>query len=131
MRGHKERLQLTDTVLDVFTKLAEGNFGAAAVLKQMMEKGKDIDPDCGGGEPIFMMMYLDTYGIYGARLWMLYKDVAGQNLSKAWACVRATQLGFISDTQLDHAIDNRGDGLDLNEVCAKVKERLPNFQVTE
>ena len=131
MRERKERIQLNDTMAEVYHKLSDDNFGALNVLKQLMSKGADIDPDCGMGESFLMLLHLDSQGVYGDKLWMLYKDVAGENLSKAWACIRACQLGFISNEVLHHAINNGGAGLNLNEVCKQVKDRLPKFQVQE
>jgi hypothetical protein len=45
--------------------------------------------------------------------------------------LRAVQLGLLPKIVLHHAIDTRGEGLDVPEVCRRVKERLPNFTFQE
>lgn len=130
MPNHKERIELNDTMMDVMQKLAEGNFGAASVLKRVLSEGKGIDPDCGWGEPFFMLLNIDSCGIYGAKLWTLYKEVCKENLSKMIACLRACQLGILSTSSLHEAVENRA-GLDVEDVCKKVTDELPNFKVTE
>jgi hypothetical protein len=73
---------------------------------------------------------LDTLGIYEHRIWGLYKDVCDCHLGKMIAVLRANQLGQLAGVNahaLNHAIDNYGDGIDLNAVVEAVKSRLPNF----
>jgi len=73
---------------------------------------------------------MDTLGIYEERIWGLYEDVCGGEPGKVIALLRAYQLGQLAGVTLEalnHAIDNRGDGLDLEAVVEAVKGRLPNF----
>jgi len=126
-----ERINLSDTPISAITKLCEGNPGALTVLANILKEGGKIDPDAGFGEPFFIILNFDSYNIYGPRIWMLYKDVCEQKLDKTIAMVRATQMGFISASKLNFAIDNGGAGLDVEAVCKQVKERLPNFQFKE
>ena len=125
--NQNERIRLTDSVNDVLVKMSEGNPGGLTVLIEIVKHGATIDPDC--GEPILQILHLDSLGLYGSRIWMLYKDVCNQNLSKTLACIRGWQLGHVASETLNHAIDNRCNGLDLDAVCKKVKEDLPAFQL--
>ena len=122
----KDRLELGDTAVTAVVKMAEGNPGAVMVLAQMFNKGAKIDPDSalGGFGPV---LDLDALGIYGSRIWMLYKDVCGEDIVKTLAVLRAHQLGHVSAAQLHHAIDNGGDGLDPDDALAKVQAELPAF----
>jgi hypothetical protein len=70
---------------------------------------------------------MDTHGVYGHRIWMLYKDVCGENIENMLAVLRACQLGIITDQTMNHAIDNYGDGLDVPAILGKVKEQLTEF----
>ena len=121
------RIQLTDTFMGAAIKMSDGNPGALTVVARIIKEGGDIDPDgfMGGFGAV---LGLDTHRIYGARIWMLYKDVCGEDLRVTLAILRSVQLGFLSESALNHAIDNYGDGIDVPTFVAKVENRLPNFQ---
>ena len=121
------RIKLEDTEFSAAMKMGEGNPGAILVCAMMLKRGGEIDPDdfAGGLGPLLSM---DTLGIYGSRIWMLYKDVCGEDLRVTCAVLRAHQLGYISSGALKDAIDNYGEGIDVPALVEKVEERLPNFQ---
>jgi hypothetical protein len=121
------RIQLTDTGMSACVKMSDGNPGALTVLAKLLKEADAIDPDnfLGG---LGKILDLDTNKIYGSRIWMLYKDVAGGDLRTMLVILRSRQLGFISEHTLNHAIDNYGDGLDVPALVAQVEERLPKFQ---
>lgn len=125
------RIRLTDTGLSMITKMSEGNPGALRVLMELLQHGAAIDPDATMGGGFASILDLDTLELYGPRIWMLYKDVCQEKLRLTIAVLRARQLGFTSDTAIKHAVDNRGDGLDVIALVAKVEERLPKFQREE
>lgn len=120
------RLVGTDTIMSSITKLVEGNPGALTVCMALMKDNARIDPDDAFKE-IGPLLSLDTEGIYGSRIWMLYKDVCGQDTEKVLGLLRARQLGYLNTVPFQHAIDNYGDGLDVDAFLSKVKERLPKF----
>ena len=120
------RISLTDTTHNVLISMAEGNPGALSVCLQLFQDAPRIDPDnklAGLG----YLLNLDTLGIYGPRIWMLYKDVCGQDLTKTCAILRAWQLGNIRQSEILHAIDNYGDGIDVDLVLEVVQVTLPAF----
>jgi len=121
------RLELDDSFKDILFKLSEGNPGALTVCMEMYTKGAAIDPDA--FSPIAPLLGLDTLEIYGSRIWMLYKDVCGQNLTKTIGLLRGWQLGFVSQAELKHAIENYGDGLDLDKILIQVQDALTNFNL--
>lgn len=123
------RIQLIDNAITAITKMSDGNPGAATVLMQMLQKGGEIDPDdfMGG---LGSVLALDSLGIYGSNIWVLYKDICGQEVNKMVAVLRAHQLGFISGNLILKASDERINGIeliDVNSLYSKVKERLPRF----
>jgi len=124
------RIRLEMSIPDVLYALSEGNPGALTVCLGMLKDGEAIDPDAALGSlsPVLM---LDTLGIYGPRIWMLYKNVCGQDIGKTIALLRAWQLGLagVSRQGLDHAIDNYGAGIEVDAVVEQVKTQLPNFRV--
>lgn len=126
----KARIQLEDSILEIMTKMSEGNPGALTVCMRMYKEGAAIDPQsfCGG---VGAIMALDTHGIYGHRIWMLYKDVCRENLESTLAVLRACQLGQLRESDMLHAIDNRGQGIDVAALVAGVKAELAEFGVKE
>jgi len=97
-------IEMTDTAITAMLKMIEGNPGAASVLNLAYRNNVRIDPDNVFGEigPLFS---LDTLGIYGSRIWMLYKDVCGQDITNFLGILRANQLGFLAESDLLLAID--------------------------
>jgi hypothetical protein len=124
-----EKITGNDTGMDMIVKMSEGNPGAINVRMQLITKTPTIDPQSciSGLGPILM---LDSYNIYGSRIWMLYKDVCNENIATTIAIIRAAQLGIITKSTLNTAIDNYGKGIDVNTIISKVKEELPNFNIS-
>ncbi len=126
----KERIKLEMTIQELIFAMSGGNPGAITVCLGLLENGEKIDPDAFPGG-LSSILALDTLGIYDSRIWMLYKDVCGEHLGKMIAVLRAHQLGQLAGVTVDvlnHAIDNRGDGIDIDEVVTAVTNRLTNFQ---
>ena len=124
------KLDLNDSVEDIIIKISEGNPRAISVCMMMYTKGGAIDPDALFGG-LGGVLSLDSLGIYGSKIWMLFKDVCKQDLVKTSAMLRAWQLGFVPKATLLHAIDNYGAGIDTDALLAQVQERLPAFGQTE
>lgn len=127
------RIQLADRVGSALSKMSDGNIGAITVLGRIIKEGGAIDPDdlMGGFGNV---LSLDTIGLYGSSIWLLYKDICGEDLRMMVGVLRAWQLGFISDRELRHAVEGARTGLenppkiDVSALVAKVEARLPAFQ---
>jgi hypothetical protein len=120
------RIKPDDSLREAIYKLSEGNPGAVRVLIDLFKHNDKIDPDnILGGTGV--LLNLDMLGIYSSRIWMLYKDVCGEDYVKTVAMIRACQLGLISEGQLNEAIENYGRGIDVDQLVQQVKEALPNF----
>lgn len=115
-----------DSTMEALLKMSDGNPGAISVLMQIIEKAESIDPQgaMGGTGAVLMM---DTCEIYGADIWMLYKDVCGEDLTKTIGILRACQLGIISRELLKTAISSYGKGIDVCEVMVDVRKKLDEF----
>lgn len=115
---------LSDTSIRGFiSDMAEGNIGAMRVLHELLGEGETLANEVlipGGG--IGLIGGLDWLGIYGPRIWMLYKDVCEERLAVMIALMLLVRFGDMKKEALDHAIDNNGDGIDINEVI-KTLER--------
>lgn len=123
---YMSKIQLSDTTSSMVAKISEGNPGAINVLLQMLKGGDTIDPQAAMGG-VGAILNLDAAGIYGSSIWMLYKDVCNQSLVKMLAVLRAWQLGQLPLSVVLNAIDNGGDGLDVDAVLWTVKESLSEF----
>lgn len=126
-----ERITANMTVQQMIIVMCEGNPGAMNVLINITKQGGQIDTD-DAFQGLGTIMTMDMLGIYGHRIWGLYKEVCGKDLAKTIAMTRAYQLGQlanVTEEALNHAIDNRGAGIDVNAAVAAVKERLPNFNI--
>jgi hypothetical protein len=122
------RIGLEDTVQSALVKMCDGNPGALRVMMGMLREGKAIDP-LGFAGGLGAVLSLDTQGIYGSRIWLLYKDVCGESLVRTLAVLRAVQLGIISDSALGRAVawaDRRNGAcpIDVGALVAKVRARL-------
>lgn len=124
------RIELTDSTISATDKLSESNPGAMKVCLTLLKEGGEIDPDnlLGG---LGCLLSLDSHEIYGASIWMLYKDVCGEDIVKVVALLRAVQLGILEEDKLIHAIGNYGKGIDVDNLYTLVKERLPTFDTHE
>ncbi len=119
------RIQLDDNMMTIVQKMSEGNPGAVSVLMSILARGSSIDPD-GALGGMGAVLSLDTHGIYRDRIWMLFKNVAGEDLEATLGVLRSVQLGILSDAEMQAAIDGAGS-LDLTSVRTRLSERLPNF----
>ena len=124
------RIELSDNTTEAIKKISEGNPGAATVCIQLLEMGAEIDPQAAFGG-FGCLLSLDSHAIYGASVWMLYKDVCKENIVKTIAVLRAVQLGLLEEDKLIHAIGNCGKGIDVDHIYDLVKERLPDFNAAE
>ncbi len=128
----KERITLNDSIVDAVVKLVEGNPGATNACMEMVSVATACDPDSALG-PWGNLFALDTLGIYGPRIWMLYSDVCGRNSVTAIGLLRCHQMGLLTGSHLQHVIDNRGrlpsgELLDIGALLEQLREKLPNFR---
>ena len=124
------RIELTDTTMDVILKMSDGNPGAMTVLVALLKEGELIDPDAAFGGLSALIM-LDSSGVYGEKIWMLYKDICNQSAGKMIGILRAVQLGFLAQHELHEALSHgygRMDYTRQDEVLKLVRERLPEFK---
>jgi len=86
-----ERLKLHDTNIEAVTKMAEGNPGAIQALCELIKS----DPD-----GILRMLYLDTLGIYGTDIYILWSDQCGRDVTKFANLLTAAQVGKFDQQRL-------------------------------
>ncbi|OGF63448.1 hypothetical protein A2834_01195 [Candidatus Giovannonibacteria bacterium RIFCSPHIGHO2_01_FULL_45_23] len=123
--------------------LSDGNPGAVVACRQLLLHGYVIDPsDC--YNDIINLLILDDLEIYGGKIAKLWHDVCKEDIGKMIAVLRAHSFGqlhlryhsypefaeFASITKelIHHAIDNWGQGLDLDKIMAAVRAKRPDFR---
>ena len=121
--NHRERIDLDDNMMNMMVKMVEGNPGAINVCMQLLADKNDPDSFLGGMGNI---LSLDTHGIYGSNIWVLFKNVCGQNILNVVTVLRAVQLGLYSESDLWNCIDNC-TVLDCEQLRERVKQIIPNF----
>jgi len=120
------RLKLDMHFNDALFAMSEGNPGAIRVLMEGLKAAPTVDPE---GMGIWgFLINLDEYGIYGPRIWRLYKDLCGEDIVKTIALVRSTQMGVLNNETLDKAIDGI-ETIDIPGTIARLKDVLPSFQI--
>lgn len=127
------KIALNDDVKTALFKLSEGNPGAINVMMQLLSNTEKVDPDALMG-PLAHILTLDSFEIYGCKIWILYKDVCGEDIINTIAVIRAVQLGLLKKHVLIRTLDvidsvDRREtmSIDVPKLLAAVKERLPNF----
>lgn len=124
------KIELTDSLIDIMTKMSQGNPGAITALAACFNEGRKIDPDDAmeGLGPILM---LDSWEIYGSHIYILWNDVCKRNTRDLLLLTRACQLGFLSHKELqkkskeDYGSFSSEKWAELNQ---KVCDFLPKFQ---
>jgi hypothetical protein len=123
------RIKAEMTTMEILTTMGEGNPGALTVCVSILKHGPAIDPD-DLFEGFGTLLTLDMLGIYGSRIWVLFKNVCDGDLVKLMAVTRAYQLGQLggaTEVAINRAIGHSVDSLDVNAVMAAVQQRLPKF----
>ena len=126
------RIELTDSPMDALIKMAEGNPGAAVAMMDILKQHDEIDPQAMLGG-LGTIMILDTWGIYGSSIYILYSDKCDRNVRQLLMLLRATQLGFFSHTKLQQMAEDQMRSVNLTDeewqdLDDKVCERLEDFQ---
>jgi len=134
---HTYRIQPEDSVEEMLIKMSEGNPGAMRVLMDLAEISPIVDPQnlVGAFGPI---LNLDVVGLYGPNIWMLYKDVCGEDYYKVLVLLRSCQIGLISKAELIGLVkdESNGHGTPLSneryeEIEVEVRKRLQYFAPLE
>ena len=91
-----DRIKISDTIMDVCVKMSEGNPGALTCVMEMLRKD-----DWYKNAPGFMLVLnLDSIGVYGEKLYMLWSDCCGRDLNKLDLVLRNWQMGKLSKTDI-------------------------------
>ena len=126
------RLNLEDTVLDMVTKMSDGNIGAVGAMSLIINSISEIDPQVAGGG-MTTLMILDDWGIYSTSIYILFNDKCDGDTRKFLMLMRAVQLGFLPQETIQKlAADQRREfnltDEEFEELDKKVCSELVDFQ---
>ena len=77
---------------DAIIAMAEGNPGAASAMIDMLSANET--------KGTFGLLYLDTLGIYGEKLYMLWNDCCGRDSTKVFDTLDYFRSGKISEEDI-------------------------------
>ncbi len=129
------KINLTDSIVDVAVKMSEGNPGAAIAIAEMITKGDEIDPQSFAGG-LGAVLSLDTLGIYGTDIYILFNDKCGRDVRPMLLLLRAHQLGMFPEERLRELSKDQSRQIDISpeewsEIDRKVCEQLEDFKRPE
>ena len=133
------RIKLTDSVQDVIAKMSDGNPGATNTMCMMLKDGAKIDPQAFMGG-LGAILSLDTLGIYGTDIYILYNGQCKRDIRRMLMLLRANQLGFIDSGKVKAIAADQMDEVRLSieemdeldsKVCGRLKTFLPSKSMLE
>lgn len=128
---NKERIKLEDTTQDIIVKMSDGNPGAINAMVKLLTLPSTIDPKCAWG-PIGPFISLDTNGIYGADIYILYNTHCNQNAHKLAVLLRASQLGIFPSSKLkklagDQCMNEEITQEEWGSIVEELNKQLPSL----
>ena len=126
------RIGLQDTMMSAITKLSEGNPGTIAALMSLTTGAGKTDPQSFGGS-LSPLLSLDSYGIYGTDIYILWSDICNKDDVKTLAVLRSVQLGLFSQQTLKDACSRQDYGgremVPVDDLYDQVRETLEEFDI--
>ena len=124
----EQRITLNMSFPDIFMAMSGGCAGAVTVCIELFKREGEIDSQAFA---ISSILHMDSLGIYEDRIWNFYK-MCNRNVVMMIAVLLACRRGGLAGVtkqSLNHAIDNKGQGIDLEAVVKAVKDHLPHVNL--
>lgn len=99
-KNHKTKLSPKDSLLDAAVKMAEGNIGAATCFTALVGKQVGVIPGA------VLVAIMDTNGIYGEKLYMLWNDVCNRNLETMELVLMNIESGHLDINKVHEDLSN-------------------------
>ena len=117
---------MTDSLQEMIYKIAKGNPGARAVTNMILQRGNNIDPYA---SYVVAHKSLYNWNITGEDIWLMYKDLCGEDLTRMLGMIRAVELGFLTPVSLKRQINMARDPnlMPIDDLLKRVKESLPQM----
>ena len=113
-------------------KMSDGNPGALTALCEILKHGQEIDP-MGMMGGLGAILGLDTLGIYGSDIYILWSDQCHKDTREFLMLLRANQLGFVDSGKIvanakDQMREVKFSKEEMDSFNQKVCDYLPEFQ---
>lgn len=105
------KLALTDDLMTILIKMSEGNPGAVVCLTDMLKKTDWY----GDISSIMMILNFDSMELYGSKLYMLWSDCCGKDLTQLELVMRNWQMGELPLSAI-HANLDKGRGTPFRDL---------------
>lgn len=112
------RLNGSNGIMEIATKMSEGNPGALQAIMQFARNPIDF----------MLLLACDSIGLYGSQLYMLWNDCCGRDMRKVRTVLKAWERGKVTAEEiLQHVSGGRGMPFDgLNDGKIGKKETVEN-----
>lgn len=109
------KLQLTDSTMEILDKMSEGNPGALSILTTLLFKETTeelVD------SVMHIILPLDTLGVYGSKLYMLWTDACDKNEDKVKKVIELWRISKLTKEEIHE---------NLNQGYAKPFDQVEEF----
>lgn len=120
------RIELNDTIFDAIAKLADKDPAVMEIIATVVRDADQYDLMSGGpGLPggFMYLLHIDTDHFYGSRFRTLFEKVAGGDSLNTLALIRSIQMGYLSRSEVDAAIQDERP-IDTEPLLKRLRERL-------
>lgn len=130
------RIELSDTGQAIIVKMADGNPGAMTAMASLLSKDcEPIDPDNAMGL-MGPFLELDSLGIYGTAIHILWNDKCKRDLRRFVLLLRASQLGLLPSRKVQEMAADQMRQVNLSDIewyalDAVVCARLAGFMTVK
>lgn len=127
-----QRIELNDTPLEIITKLSEGVPGAITVMGGLMKT--PLPKECEGlmeGPPLGPLFSVDSEGIYGSAIWLLYKDACGEDLDNMLRVLGCLQQGIIDHNDVANVIEDPDELFTEHQLLTRINGSMLNSEVSD
>ena len=109
------KIQLTDSTIEILDKMSEGNPGAISILTTLLFKETTHEMV---DSVMHIILPLDTLGIYGSKLYMLWTDACDKNTDKVKKVIELWRIGKLTKEEIHE---------NLNQGYAKPFDQVEEF----
>lgn len=125
------RITADTSSLQVIVQMSDGNPGSMEVIIKLLQLAmRDIDPEIQNPEWFYVLL-LDTFGIYGPDIYVLYSDICGKDLAKMVAVLKASCHALIGIDIIKDACSRQDYSgrkmIPVDELYKKVRDLCPQF----
>ena len=120
-----------DALISRLGEMSKGNPGAISVLIQIVNHADNICPmdDPDDVPPyIKILISMDVLEIYGSKIWLLFKDICGQDLPMMVALLMSMSydISVLPSSIILDALEGKLQ-INLDKVKSAILEKLPKF----